>query len=181
MSVLEESDVLRRPYGSYADPALPVGIWVARAQVTGNATGGQAVIQVNFALSTQLRTEEAFSLEQITTATDGAGGRNAMLLTHNMDRDLSGVGLANAAQRWSFNQRNLTVGGSAISALEALGFRGLFFGRQHEANTATGFSVIWDNTDGFTNSVRVQGYVWGPRAVSTPSGPQRPLQGLYAI
>ncbi len=181
MSVFVEQAVLRRPYGAYADPALPVGIWVVRAEVTGDATGGQAIITVLFGLSTQLRTEEAFSVEQISTATDGAGGRNVMLLTNNMDRDLAGVGLSNAAQRWSFNQRNLTVGGSAISGLESLGFRGIFLGRQHEANTATGFSVIWDNFNGFTNSLRAQGYVWGPRSVSIPSGPQRPLQGLYAI
>lgn len=171
----------RRPYGAYQDPSLPTGAWVARQQLAGDVSGGTATITIVFADATQLRTNELFSLEQLSVSIISAGTEtDALLRTLNLDKDLAGKGNNQAAQDFAIQMRNMSgLIESAIDMESAAAVKGLFLGRQVDATTVTGIATIWNNVNGGTHITRCQGYVWGPRSVSTPTGPRRPISGLY--
>lgn len=180
MSVTGEVFAKKRPFGAYENPAFPTGLWVARGEVTGDATGGANTLDVFFAGSVQPRTQEAFSIEQLSvTYSSGTSDETLQLVTVNLDPDLSGKDLANAAQFWAVQMLDVSVAGIHIDAVAAAALQGVFLGRQDAANSACGLSFIKANVNLQVMAVRVQGYVWGPRAVSIPSGPQRPIPGLY--
>lgn len=181
MTVLGQVVAQRRPYGAFDDPALPVGIWVARREVTGDATGGNVEILVVFADTSQPRTQQLFSLEQITVGVIGAGTETDVVLeTVNLDPDLAGKNNANASQRWFLTMKQAAaLGRSALTPESARAMAGVFLGRQQVDFTLTGVNTLFNNVNTGVHLVRAQGYVWGPRSVSIPSGPLRPIPGLY--
>jgi len=179
MSVFERTTITRRAYGAYIEENLPSGIWLARGEVTGDGSGGTQDIEILFSSTTQLRTQEIFSLEQLSVFLTSGAAQIAALRTANLDPDIPLPGEANAQQQWSLS---LVVAGSGVVALTGAdhqGVRGLFLGRQDSPNVNTGVTVQVANVTGIALAVRAQGYIWGPRSVSANQGPRRPVSGVY--
>jgi len=180
VSVTVAVGVTRRPYGAFNDRHLPTGLWTSRGEATGDGSGGVITVQMVFADAVQARTSEIFSLEQYSIGTASGVATTAQILTQNFDPDLAGPRpVANASQRWQVPMALTGFGGADILARDARALGGMFLGRQDRGGVATLLISQIDEETGVTMLVRAQGYVWGPRSVSTPEGPQRPLQGLY--
>jgi len=179
VSIFERTTITRRPYGAFLDATLPVGIWLSRGEVTGDTSGGTQDIEILFSSTAQLRTQEIFSLEQLSVFLTSGASQVASIRTVNLDPDIPLPGEVNAQQQWSISL--VVTGGGAVvlSGADHVGVRGLFLGRQDAPNGNTGLTIQVGNVNGIILAVRAQGYLWGPRSVSTNQGPRRPESGVY--
>ncbi len=179
MSVVRENVATRRPWGAFDDTALPVGVWLGGGAVLGDVSGGTMAVQVRFALEGQRTTQELFSLEELAIDFDTTA-IVVNLATETMDPDwAAGIGPTGSSRSWTLPLTTKTEGGSALDGDRVRGLRGLWIGRQADPNVNAGLLFRTTNADGQTLHVLCQGYVWGPRSVSVPSGPRRPMPGMF--
>jgi len=178
MSVIIDTNYFRRPFRGFDDPSLPEGYWVASSSVTGDGSGGIREVRVKLQEVDQPLSGNMFSLEQLVLTEDEEDGAGPFIVrTTNMDTmgglagQYSSVGALAAGAA--------AVVGRAIVNTSAIGTRATWIGAPFAAGLATlGFAV--DNITGNLYGVFAQGYIWGPRSILAPGGPQRPAQGLYA-
>lgn len=176
MTITKVVDIGYRPYGAYADPSLPAGIWIGGGVVTGDASGGDRQIRILFALATQLRVTHAFSLEQVTMDLTDNSAQGVEFRCSNLDKDVSDVTGRNL--RFIMSTSGAAAGDSFMSLREMAGLP-FFLGRQSGSNIETSMTLILPNSLNEEFSATCQGYYWSQRSISVPSGPRRPTGGLY--
>jgi len=163
-----------RPYTGYVDPAFPIGAWIGSGRLLGNATGG--VAQMNFLAqqSEAQRVTELYNIEQVAVSVDHNSTILAAMFTEQMDVLNPNV-RATQVQRW----RILLTSDSndAIMSLGDLAGLPIWLGAPTDGGAAAGISFTFPNIDTRNYDVTVQGYIWGPRSMVAPGGPQRPPFG----
>lgn len=164
----------RRPWGGYDDPALPEGIWVVLAIVTGNGSGGIMQVNIVFQQFEAARLgSEMFSIEQLSCQTSVNVTEQCQVETFNM-------GPLPSNPKWLLFIEDGGAGvNSSSSRANAIAYNGLFLdGPILPAQTAA-LSLTVANADPKVMLVSAEGYIWGARSRSLPGGPRQPPNGLY--
>lgn len=176
MSVVAAIAVEYRRFNGYEDPALPIGIWIARAEVIGDASAGTSRIQFNFSTAGTPLSAQFYSLEQMYYEGEGGSTRNVILDTVGLEI----VNLFNMITRMHFTYRGAGALGGAIDAKDFASLRGLYLGVTAAAGITSALRLTNEvNTNLESFSAGAQGYYWSPRSVLVDGGPQRPLTGLF--
>ncbi len=178
MSVSGNFRVDTRPYSGYVDPALPIGSYIAQAGIAGDATAGVVLINFLFQLSANRRITESYNLEQVSIDTDANSANRGSMATLNMD-SLSPDRQA-SPQKWTFLTSIDGVSDSSL-LLTDRGVLPLWLGSPAlpAGSSAAGLRFTFLNVDLRLYAVTIQGYIWGPRSVLAPGGPQRPPNGFF--
>jgi len=165
-----------RPYSGYADPSLPIAAYVGQGAQIGDASGGNVNFSFIYQRNDDAQISEMFNLEQLALDTSINGGTVGSMRLVAMD--------SLAANRPMFGQiwRIITENtqGSSDSALDikALALP-LWFGSPNREEGDGLVRFIFPNVDLELYAVTIQGYIWGPRSVMAPGGPQRPVGSLF--
>lgn len=178
MAVSGNFRVDTRPYSGYAEPSLPQAAWIAQAGIAGDASAGLLIINFLFQLSANRRVTESYNLEQISIDISDATDEDFLMSTLNMD-SLSPARPA-SPQKWIWE---LGTDGESDAALKADKMNGLplWLGAPTipAGSSSAGLRFTTDNVNGRLYAITVQGYIWGPRSVLAPGGPQRPVNGFF--
>lgn len=168
-----------RPFTGYDDPALPVGAWVAQGSITGDVSGGFVQMTFLFQFGQQEHNSQLYSVERAyievgeAAVTDHVG----FIQTRNMDRMAPGRALF---QRWAI--RTLTDGSNnSVSAFASQAGFPMWLGQPFAALLECGVEVQFENINLAGFACVLQGYVWGPRSIIAPGGPQRPPNGFLSV
>lgn len=178
MAVSGNFRVETRPFSGYRDPALPIGSYIAQAGIAGDASGGGLFINFLFQLSADRRVTELYNLEQISIDTDANLAQRGLISTLNMD-SLSPTRPA-SPQKWSFVTSQDSVSDSALLISDLLNHP-IWLGSPAlpSGSSAAGLRLAFLNVDLRLYAATIQGYIWGPRSVLAPGGPQRPVNGFF--
>jgi len=165
------------PFNGPDDPSLPSGIWNADIEVTGDASGGIMAVDVILANSGEL-IDSFFSLEQVGLQLDQDAGVNNSFFVANQD-NLRSPGTPISS---TFAQQMFTGAGDGRSGPRGgADYLPYFIGKPPAAVAGAQMFLRWQatNTDLVAWRGHVWGYVWGPRAISTPTGPRRPFSSPF--
>jgi len=175
VTVLLTSRVDTRPYAGYDDPSLPIASYIGQAAVAGNATGGIVVITFPFQIAEALRVTELFNLEQYACETNNGVSEQVVIRTVQMDSLVSNIRPL-VEQRWV---SNCIGAGNGVSAtvVQDLGGMPIWLGAPSSQGFDAGLSFQFTNVDLRIYVVTVMGWMWGPRSILAPGGPQRPPFG----
>jgi len=175
VTVTNTEQVVNRLFSGYPDdPSLPLGTWVVRNEVTGDASGGsrQAIIQFDPG-STSLP-GLYFSLEELTVLDADNNAKVGDLRTVNLET----VGGTEFTRFWRAN----LVAAQSFAVLEGTtqnALRKLYMGATGVAGAPSGITYSTTNVDLNALAVIAGGYYWGVRSINSIGGPSRPFQGLY--
>jgi len=156
---------------------MPSGIWQADIESTGDASGGTNNVDVVFSNSGE-EDDSFYSLEQFGDQHDAADSLARQLQVANQHNyrspttPITSVYLASAS-----------TGIAAVTGWAArdFPFLPLFLGTSPPAVAAVQLFIRWSivNTTTVAYRVHAWGYRWGPRVFDTPTGPRRPLGGIF--
>jgi len=175
MSVTLQAPVIRRRWwGADSNPGMPIGVWAAQANLTGDATGGELVLEFLFNPATAPTDSKLYSAEWITLRdAPSASGREVEVNTVNMD-DVFGA--------WNQGFQLLLVPSAGlqkrIRPIDQIPSK-WFLGHQRFAGIATTLSFRKTNVDMETLTVGGQGYIWTPRSLLVEGGLQRPTNAMW--
>jgi len=176
VTVFTDFRIDTRPYSGYADPSLPIATYIAQGSTVGDASGGQMNIAFIFQDGDAPRTTEMYNLEQLamdTSINAAALGTMRLLRMDSLSTNRPAFG-----QSWS-----LLLPASQGSSENALGIGALalplWFGAPNVDEGDALVRFIFSNVDLELYLVTIQGYIWGPRSVMAPGGPQRPVGSLF--
>jgi len=175
MSVSADFRIDVRPYSGYEDPALPIAAYIGQGSLVGDASGGSVDFSFLFQRSADAQISEMFNLEQL--AMDSTTSALPVTIRLVAMDTLSPSRLA-FGQIWSGLMADRFAGTN--SALPVGGLpRPLWLGspNREEGNGLIRFTM--QNFDLDLYAVTIQGYMWGPRSVLAPGGPQRPVGRLF--
>jgi len=185
MSIASEVPVIEHQLWVQGDIRDPLGIWVARLGVTGDASGGE--IKVGIIVPAERRsafiyTCYAVTPAQLTGAVPSAQNVGCRLLTNWPDADLStGVqGFATFRQAKIFGDATFTAplaGGAQEGELIQPNDRFilLFDPRPDAVNNMTIVEMKWgENVDLATYSFEGYGYYWDRSVLNAPGGLRHP-------
>lgn len=164
-----------RPYSGYDEPQLPIGAWIGAGDIVGDATGGFVQMNFLFQFGQQPLNPNLFNVERFTAEVSANTTQRANIEDRNMDNLAPGrpVGV----ERWSFELTGDGVSNAIVSVASQSGLP-MWLGQCVEALLECGVRFQFVNTTLLTFTVRCQGYVWGPRSILAPGGPQRPPFGF---
>lgn len=165
-----------RPYSGYIQPALPVGAWIAFGVLTGNGSGGFVQLNFLFQFGNNPLNSQLYSLEQFTAETNAAATEPGDFELINMDRLTQQTDLE--VTRQSFAAISDGVGSAIVPMREMAGLP-FWMGGPNTALLECGLRFQFANTNLRVYTVSCQGYIWGPRSVLAPGGPQRPPNGFF--
>lgn len=166
--------ITQRVWRGWADPGLPVGVWLGQASVVGDASGGSAFVNFDFAFEGGTVSGRFYNLEQLTTHHNddaAAGGSLAALNWDGSDTD----------RIWSISYVNDGISNAGMaSAGFAPGGMPIFLGVPR-GNTVFSTSILVQipNVLNRTLFATVQGYIWEPRSITVNGGLRRPAEALY--
>lgn len=179
ISVLEQ--VSTRGWGGKEEPSLPIGSWFFRSTLTGDGSAGSKTLEMSFSIAATGSPLDAnsYSLEQLAIHETAAAGQVAFLIAVQLGT-VSAATVAPFKFAYAITLDALVTGsGSAARALDIGAVRGLFLGQPETAEASATLGVRVANVDTEVLTLAGQGYIWGPRSLSTPGGPIRPSPGLY--
>lgn len=176
MTVSVDARVETRPFSGFNDPALPTGSYIAQVGVAGDASGGIVLIDFEFMNEGNPLNNQMYNLEQISIDTSTAASEVFEMETLNMDRLAPTRGASPKKWRW------VTSAGIAASMLPVQQLSGLplWLGAPNQ-EAPSGSALLrfnCTNTDLRLYAITIEGYIWGPRSVLAPGGPQRPARGF---
>jgi len=164
-----------RPYTAYDNPSLPVAAWIAQGGVAGDATAGSVFMNFHFKDDPQ-DVSEFFNLEQMSI--DIATDANVEVRMETLQMDQLSVNRPASPQVWHLQLNGIS--GLATGAMPLLSNQlPLWLGSPAGGEGSSGLSFEFLNIDLRLYAITIQGYMWGPRSVLAPGGPQRPIGGLF--
>jgi len=178
MSITTAKLIGHRRWNGSLDPALPSGVWLAEVEGTGNASGGDQSVDIQFALAGNPNLNaNIYSIEQLYISQSAVADAIALVNLSNMDNE-GGVPMD---ARFAVLLRTTEGGLGAIRPRDAVMFKGLFIGAQRVTGIDGSLSCIIDNVNGNALTMGAQGYFWTPRSVLVDGGPQRPSRAMYGV
>lgn len=175
MTIAAVIQAIRRPERGWDNPGYPTGIWEAAGSVTGDASGGNRVIQINLRSTSGLPVGIAYSLEELMVRdADGAASVG--------DYQTTNFRIAGGVQTQWRRFISLTVPSTATIALQnsESHIRPVFLGIAHANNVAASVTVSIINQDTEVLSAIARGYMWDPRSVlQAAGGYRRPVDGMF--
>lgn len=175
MSVTAEVNIRNRPWRGYDDPGLPIGMWYAWVNVTGDVSGGDRILRVLFETESSPLTGRHYSIEQLEYHDEEDQSRNIAMFLLGCSQFIDG-----ALQNRQYNV-NIASNENEDAALPSAGGlpRPIFLGERDQVDAAMTAQFHNVNVDGKACFVRIEGYVWSGRSVQAPGGLRRPVDSLY--
>lgn len=175
MTVVGQQPAKQRLWRGYDDPGLPIGSWVAWIQATGDATGGDAFMQIIIEPEAQSVTGRYFNLEGLELFAETNTTTDAEITIIGFSELTDG---AFANRRWTVNLESNSFGNAAMEIRELLP-RPIFLGKKELGDSASVVQAVIDNTDGRVSILRAEGYIWDARSNQARGGARRPVDALY--
>jgi len=166
-----------RPYSGYDSPGLPIAAWISQGGTVGDASGGVINMDFLFQRDDDAQVSELFNLEQISVDTTSATSRDFTIQTLNMDN--LAPNRPASTQKWKSNSQFGSGLSNSAFDLDNANILPLWLGAPNRGEGDVGLRIFWPNIDLLLFAVTLQGYMWGPRSVLAPGGPQRPVGGLF--
>jgi len=159
------------------DPALPNAWWNVDIQATGDASGGENVLNVTFSESGS-GDDQMWSVEQFADQHDAVTSL-VRLFTASNQRNL--VDPLTPITSSIFGTGILGIQGRTGWRGFELSFLPYFLGAPPSAASATRLFAGWviTNTDLVAYRVHAWGYRWGSQAFAAPGGPRRPVSSVF--
>ena len=157
---------------------LPQAVWHANGRVTGDATGGNQTVVVQFSDVLAALSGLMFSLEEILLISSSG---TTTIVTATISGFYANEIRENQALGFAVDMRNNGTSGGARINLSDTRPR-LFLGKQSADNPivyAAHVQFEYPNTNLTNFFVHASGYQWGPGAMNSPGGPQKPANGLF--
>lgn len=171
MAVEQRKAVEYRGFSGFEEPQFPTGYHRTEGAMIGDGTGGDQVLLFDFALATEQRNSQYYSLEELSITRFNSGSVTAEMEVVNFDSSVT--------TRYSLVLTPNQVAFACLRIDDAQQIHGLFLGRQASPSGNMSVSFSHDNTDTILTRVLIGGYVWSARSTNVPGGPQRPPTGLY--
>jgi len=168
-----------RPYSGYAEPAFPIASWIAQGSIIGNATGGSATIVLQISAGEATPVSEMYNLEQLHVDTQAPVTEQIIMATQFMDN--LAPNRPAAEQSWVIPLTTTGANDSVMALIQNAGLP-IWLGAPlavFGAGVSSALTFEWQNVNLQASEVTAQGYIWGPRSVLAPGGPQRPPFGLF--
>lgn len=174
MSVVADFPVIQRPWKGYADPGLPVGMWIAQGSILGDASGTAMSIIFVFKGEGEPLGGRYYNIEQLEVHTTDDVRNDGGLQIVNFDI-VGSTGLITRTISLRLKGDDVT-----LSALEP-GFMKfpIFLGRPQLVDLEAQVLIRTANDDGETFFATAQGYIWEPRSLLVDGGLRRPVDSLY--
>lgn len=178
MAIIGQAGIRQRIWRGYDDPGLPVGMYVGWAQVTGDVSGGDSTVLLNYEpseLKPAQRPGRFYNIEQLeifqsTLATDVG---QLLLINWSVEID------AAFTNRQYTAQLTLNQGGDSALRIQDKLTRPIFLGQAAQRGTTASVRYVSDNVDGTVIVLWCEGYIWEPRSVQSEGGLRRPADSLY--
>lgn len=171
MAIVGITDVRARKFSGYEDPRYPTGYHRTDFSVIGDATGGLAIAQLDFAKVSELRNSQYYSLDELRIVMFVGAIHIAEMEIFNFDSLVT--------TRWSLALAVSDTGFASMSLQELGQATGIFLGQQEGPLAATAIQISVTNINGVLLRAMAGGYIWSARSTSVEGGPQRPPTGLY--
>jgi len=166
------------PFAGYEPvTGLPQGIWSGSGRVTGDGSGGEAVIHLNFSFAGQEFRSSYYSLEQLHITDDNSVDIEYMVDFLNLGSPFA-IDEA-AAPRFLVRVQALTNITDSVSPVQDLLLRPIFLGKQFGASVNVELRARVTNVSGVVSTVTALGYFWQPGAVNAIGGLKRPANSLW--
>jgi len=165
-----------RPYSGYVEPSLPIAAYIGQGSLIGDASGGTINFSFVYQRNDDAQISEMFNLEQL--AMDSSLNDFLPVTMRLVAMDSLSQNRPAFGQIWSLELD--AISGSTDTALSSRRPQlPLWFGspNRDEGDGLVRFTTV--NTDLALYAVTIQGYMWGPRSVLAPGGPQRPVGSLF--
>jgi len=168
-----------RPYTAYGDPSLPIALYIAEGGLVGDVSAGDVFMDFIFKFADEAHSGQLYNLEQLASDSDHTVSQEALMSTINMDR-LAPTRDA-SAQRWRLQLVDVNGLLNPVNALGSVsgGLLPLWLGAPSPTEGKSALRMQFPNEDGVAYFAQIQGYIWGPRSVLAPGGPQRPVSALF--
>ncbi len=177
MAIVGQVLVESRRYSGWIDPRYPIGYWMGRLAVTGNASGGNLGVDLLFQTAfPAVLNSQMYSVERFSITSTEAADRIVQIDAVNMGGPLSS-GFTHQYAILIRSVGNVVDTGAALPQSQNL--VPWFLGSQGIASTAASLSLLTTNLDGETFTLEAEGYRWSARSVLVDGGPQRPPTGPY--
>lgn len=166
-----------RPYSGYDDPSLPIAAWVSQAGAAGDASGGSINMDVLFHRDGDPQTSELYNLEQIAIDVIATGPLDGSIQSLNMDNLAPNRPLSD--QLWSLPIIDAQGSFSALD-FNSANVLPLWLGAPNrDIEGDSGIRFFFNNVNNRLIQIITQGFIWGPRSILAPGGPQRPVSGFF--
>lgn len=175
MAVVTVVNVVNRRFRGYDDPRYPTGIWLGQGITTGDASGGDNTLQLQFGSIGQVRNSQFYNLEQVSI-----GGSTTVATVAITMGNFDNVVTASLVSTYSADLRATQDAGIfALTPQSIEGLRGLYIGQQSVEGTALAIAITVENNDLEVIRATLQGYIWSARSINADGGPQRPPSRLF--
>lgn len=184
MTALAQNLYENFPWRGYDDPSMPEAAWWGSVVVTGDASGGSMIAQIDFKLEGVPLSGDIFNLEELNASIGVSASRLGSLVAVGMgprqgasfvDRLYSVVLKDSNPQLVIASLAGGKGGGDSMLNLPAM--IGTVRGSPDDIGT---LRLSMDNEGvGVALTMTAFGYRWGPRSMLAPNGPQRPVQSIF--
>ena len=175
MTISGRTRLVFLPFRSPGGP-FPAGIWTSQLTLIMDASGGDAIVTHEVELLTEPFSALMLTLEQI-TLDDSVNAATNYLLEAIGFEEHNPIGNNNVILILPTTPAPGSV--DAVRPHDML-LRPLFLGRaDRTSGQNTEISIRGPNINGATIRDALWGYYWGPGAMNSPGGPQRPPGSLF--
>jgi hypothetical protein len=171
MAESQRKSVGSKGFSGWQEPQYPSGYHLTEGAIVGTTSGGDMVLGFDFALASELRNSQYYSIEDLRVTVFEQAESNLELSIVNFDSAIT--------TRFSVRVEGTDSGFGSAEPHVVRGLQGLFLGRQASASAVTSVDITANNNDGVLMRVFLAGYIWSSRSTNVPGGPQRPLTGMY--
>jgi len=177
MAVTASEVMRRRLWRGYDDPGLPVGMWFSWVQSTGDVSGGDNTLIIEFEpveISTGL-SGNFYNVEQLEITST---------VNSNTDGLLSAINFAPRIGGATFNRHLSTEIASNEGSVASIELADQlqhpwFLGGPVLPTVTPSLRYTQDNNDGETVIFWAEGYIWSARSTQSEGGLRRPADSLY--
>ena len=177
LAIVGQKIIESRRFSGWLDPRYPIGYWWGSLELTGDASGGSAGLDLLFqqANGAARLNSQMYSVERFGMTTNDGIGRVVKITATNM----AGPSDVGFSQEYAVRLEPFTgFPGSALEG-EAASIVPWFLGAQRLAGISASLSMVVDNVDTIVYKLEAEGYKWSARSILADGGPQRPPRGPY--
>lgn len=176
MTIIGSISITQRLWRGWQDPGFPIGAYIASQTVTGDASGGNAIVRFAFSGEGDPVSGRYYNIEQVTCHHSDASSVVGAMAAVNWE-SIGPTGLAD--RLWKLA---LTSSGTGDSPLDLGNFGQLpvFLGQPQpipDLSSEVEFRIV--NVLNRVLFAQIQGYIWEPRSNLVNGGLRRPADALY--
>ncbi len=155
---------------------LPAGIWTGQGSVVGDVSGGEAFVNFNVIELTEPFSALVLNVEQIELTDDGGNSVTVLFEATGFEEHDPDANRNVIFHILTIVGPTAATGISLTNTLQ----KPIFLGRcDRTSGQDSRIRLIWDNVNGIRTRAALFGYYWGPEAMNSVGGPQRPAGAIF--